>query len=320
IASAHWETNLPMLTGSAKPQTIHDFSGFPEPLYRLRYAAPGAPEVAQRTQSLLKAQGLAAAIDGSRGLDHGAWAPLLYMYPKADIPVVQISVQPAFGPRHHVEVGRSLKKLSEEGVLIIGSGHMTHNLRDWARGSGKPQPDARDAGGEQPALRVDNVELAGDAVLVAQACQPQRLAKRSGARAFGVVALARARLRRKRRAHLAECIADRLLVFRERGALARLRRGALRLQAPAREDRLRHARRHGRDSRAALEQIGERRALAAERRGERDRREHLRAGDGQPCVGGRKAALGLNQVGAAQQQFGGQPGGHDRGLRLLVER
>ena len=144
IASAHWETNLPMLTGSAKPQTIHDFSGFPEPLYRLRYAAPGAPEVAQRAQSLLKAQGLAAAIDGSRGLDHGAWAPLLYMYPKADIPVVQISVQPASGPRHHVEVGRSLKKLSEEGVLIIGSGHMTHNLRDWARGSGKPQPYARE--------------------------------------------------------------------------------------------------------------------------------------------------------------------------------
>jgi 4,5-DOPA dioxygenase extradiol len=144
IASAHWETDLPMLTGAAKPQTIHDFSGFPEPLYRLRYAAPGAPEVAQRAQSLLGAQGLTAAIDGNRGLDHGAWAPLLYMYPKADIPVVQISVQPAFGPRHHVKVGRSLNKLSEEGVLIIGSGHMTHNLRDWARGAGKPEPYARE--------------------------------------------------------------------------------------------------------------------------------------------------------------------------------
>ena len=79
IASAHWETDPPMLTGAAKPQTIHDFSGFPEPLYRLRYAAPGAPEVAQRAQSLLKAQGFAAAIDGNRGLDHGAWAPLLYI-------------------------------------------------------------------------------------------------------------------------------------------------------------------------------------------------------------------------------------------------
>ena len=144
IASAHWETNLPMLTGAAKPQTIHDFSGFPEPLYRLRYAAPGAPEVAQRAQSLLKAQGLTAAIDGCRGLDHGAWAPLLYVYPDANVPVVQISVQPALGTRHHVEVGRSLRKLSEEGVLIIGSGHMTHNLRDWARGAGKPEPYARE--------------------------------------------------------------------------------------------------------------------------------------------------------------------------------
>jgi 4,5-DOPA dioxygenase extradiol len=144
IASAHWETNLPMLTGSDKPQTVHDFYNFPEPLYRLRYPAPGAPEVAQRAQALLKNAGFTAGIDGCRGLDHGAWSPLLYMYPKADIPVVQISVQPAFGPRHHVEIGRALKKLSGEGVLIIGSGHMTHNLRDWSRGAGRPEPYARE--------------------------------------------------------------------------------------------------------------------------------------------------------------------------------
>ncbi len=144
IASAHWETNLPMLTGSEKPETIHDFYNFPEPLYRLRYPAPGAPKVAQRAQALLKDAGFTAGIDGCRGLDHGAWSPLLYMYPKADIPVVQISVQPAFGPRHHVQLGRSLRKLSEEGVLIIGSGHMTHNLRDWSRGGGKPEPYARE--------------------------------------------------------------------------------------------------------------------------------------------------------------------------------
>jgi 4,5-DOPA dioxygenase extradiol len=144
IASAHWETNIPMLTGGEKPETVHDFYNFPQPLYRLRYPAPGAPEVAQRAQALLKDAGFTAGIDGCRGLDHGAWSPLLYMYPKADIPVVQISVQPAFGPRHHVEIGRSLRKLSEEGVLIIGSGHMTHNLRDWSRGSGKPEPYARE--------------------------------------------------------------------------------------------------------------------------------------------------------------------------------
>jgi 4,5-DOPA dioxygenase extradiol len=144
IASAHWESDLPMLTGTARPQTIHDFSNFPEPLYRLRYPAPGAPEIAQRAQALLKEAGLGAAIDGSRGLDHGAWAPLLYLYPEADVPVVQISVQPALGPRHHVAVGNSLRNLSGEGVLLIGSGHMTHNLRDWARGRGTPEPYARE--------------------------------------------------------------------------------------------------------------------------------------------------------------------------------
>jgi 4,5-DOPA dioxygenase extradiol len=144
IASAHWETNLPMLTGADKPETIHDFYNFPEPLYRLRYPAPGAPELARRAQTLLKEAGFTAPIDGCRGLDHGAWSPLLYMYPDADVPVVQISVQPALGPRHHIEVGRSLRKLSEEDVLIVGSGHMTHNLRDWSRGQGQPAPYARE--------------------------------------------------------------------------------------------------------------------------------------------------------------------------------
>src|SRR3954468_8381821 len=144
IASAHWETNLPMVTGADHPQTIHDFSGFPEPLYRLRYNAPGAPGIAQKAQQLLKAEGLTAAIDGCRGLDHGAWSPLLYMYPEADIPVVQISVQPELGPRHHVALGNSLRDLAKEGVLIIGSGHMTHNLRDWSRGQGTPAPYARE--------------------------------------------------------------------------------------------------------------------------------------------------------------------------------
>ena len=144
ISSAHWETNVPMLTGSAKPETLHDFSGFPEPLYRLRYPAAGAPGVSQRAQGLLKEAGFTAAIDGCRGLDHGAWAPLLYAYPAADVPVVQLSVQPELGPRHHLAVGRALRKLSDEGVLIIGSGHMTHNLRDWARGAGAPADYARE--------------------------------------------------------------------------------------------------------------------------------------------------------------------------------
>jgi 4,5-DOPA dioxygenase extradiol len=144
IASAHWETNLPMLTGSEKPETIHDFTNFPEPLYRLRYPAPGAPWLAQRAQALLKDAGFTAGIDGCRGLDHGAWSPLLYMYPKHEIPVVQISVQPDLGPRHHVELGKAVRALADDGVLIIGSGHMTHNLRDWGRGTKEPQPYARE--------------------------------------------------------------------------------------------------------------------------------------------------------------------------------
>jgi 4,5-DOPA dioxygenase extradiol len=139
IASAHWETHVPMLTGSAKPETIHDFYNFPEPLYQLRYPAPGAPQVAQRAQALLKDAGIAAGIDGSRGLDHGAWAPLLYMYPDADVPVVQIAVQPELGTRHHVALGKALSPMKDEGILLIGSGHLTHNLRDWSRGQGQPQ-------------------------------------------------------------------------------------------------------------------------------------------------------------------------------------
>jgi 4,5-DOPA dioxygenase extradiol len=142
IASAHWETNIPMLTGNEKPETIHDFYNFPEALYRLRYPAAGAPQVAQKAQALLKSAGFTAAIDGCRGLDHGAWSPLLYMYPDADVPVVQLAVQPPLGTRHHLAVGRALRPLADEGVLVIGSGHMTHNLRDWARGSGAAQPYA----------------------------------------------------------------------------------------------------------------------------------------------------------------------------------
>jgi 4,5-DOPA dioxygenase extradiol len=144
ISSAHWEANLPMLTGNAKPETIHDFYGFPEPLYRLRYPARGEPELAKRAQALLKEAGITAGIDGCRGLDHGAWAPLLHAYPKADIPVVQVSVQTALGTRHHLALGRALRPLASENVLLVGSGHMTHNLRDRLPDDAPPLPYARE--------------------------------------------------------------------------------------------------------------------------------------------------------------------------------
>jgi 4,5-DOPA dioxygenase extradiol len=137
MVTAHWESNLPMLSGNAKPSMIYDFGGFPEELYKIVYPAPGAPDVAARAQELLKAAGITAGIDGCRGMDHGTWVPLLKMYPDADIPVVQLSVQPMMNPRHHFEVGRALAPLTKEGVLIVGSGHLTHNLRDWMMSRGQ---------------------------------------------------------------------------------------------------------------------------------------------------------------------------------------
>jgi len=130
MVSAHWETALPTLGGAERPETIHDFYGFPPPLYEIRYPAPGAPDVAARARALLEEHRIDAEIDEVRGLDHGAWSPLLYAWPEADVPVLQLSLQTLRGPRHHVLLGRMLAPLAREGVLIVGSGHLTHNLRE----------------------------------------------------------------------------------------------------------------------------------------------------------------------------------------------
>jgi 4,5-DOPA dioxygenase extradiol len=135
VVSAHWEASRPTVSTVLQPQTIHDFSGFPPALYRIRYPAPGAAEVARRVHGILAQAGIEAAIDGERGLDHGAWVPLSYMYPKADVPVTQLSVQTSLGPKHHLALGRAIAAIADEGVLIVGSGHMTHNLREWMQGS-----------------------------------------------------------------------------------------------------------------------------------------------------------------------------------------
>ena len=140
IASAHWETSVPLLTGNPAPQTIHDFGGFPDELFRLQYAAPGDTALAGEAVALLKAAGVTAGIDGCRGRDHGAWVPLRWMYPDADVPVVQLAIQPELGAAHHLRVGRALAPLADDSVLIIGSGHTTHNLRDWMSNPRRQEP------------------------------------------------------------------------------------------------------------------------------------------------------------------------------------
>lgn len=136
MLSAHWLTRQPMVSTSRAPETIHDFGGFPRELFSLQYPAPGAPWLAEQVSERLAAANLPTTMHPDYGLDHGAWVPLREMYPAADIPVAQLSLQPQLGPAHHYRIGQALAPLREEGILVIGSGSLTHNLMDviWNAG------------------------------------------------------------------------------------------------------------------------------------------------------------------------------------------
>ncbi|MEZ5997456.1 MAG: class III extradiol ring-cleavage dioxygenase [Hyphomonas sp.] len=135
MISAHFNAPRPTLTASPRPETIHDFGGFPDELYRMQYPAPGAPDLAGKIVGDLKAAGFDAATEPTRGLDHGAWVPLMLLYPEADIPVLQLSISMNKTPHWHYELGKALRPLRDEGVLIVGSGGATHNLRAFFTGS-----------------------------------------------------------------------------------------------------------------------------------------------------------------------------------------
>ncbi|WP_338864076.1 class III extradiol ring-cleavage dioxygenase [Myxococcus stipitatus] len=176
VVSAHWETPGEVrVTSSAQPPLIHDFYGFPQALYRLRYGAPGAPSLAADIVSRLSGAGVKAVADGERGWDHGTWIPLLHMFPQAMLPVVQVSMPLDASPAEVAKLGEALRPLRAEGVLLMGSGGIVHNLRrvNFHHKDASPEPwaqafdtwvaeklEARDFTGLQSWLDAPNGRLA----------------------------------------------------------------------------------------------------------------------------------------------------------------
>ncbi|AVA24699.1 class III extradiol ring-cleavage dioxygenase [Rhizobium sp. NXC24] len=129
VVSGHWEEQRFAISSGAQPGMVYDYHGFPEYLYHIKYGAPGQPELAKRVQALLQGRGIEAALDPTRGFDHGTFSILKPLYPEENVPVVQLSLDVSYDPALHLEAGRALAPLRDEGVLIIGSGLSYHNLR-----------------------------------------------------------------------------------------------------------------------------------------------------------------------------------------------
>jgi 4,5-DOPA dioxygenase extradiol len=136
--SAHWETKGTWVTAMSSPETIHDFGGFPRPLYEVQYPAPGSPEWAKKTKEMITKT--VVGLDYNWGLDHGAWSVIKHLYPQADVPVIQMSIDYTQSAQHHYDLAKEIRELRRKGVLIVGSGNMVHNLSmvDFRRLGGDP--------------------------------------------------------------------------------------------------------------------------------------------------------------------------------------
>jgi aromatic ring-opening dioxygenase catalytic subunit (LigB family) len=145
VVSGHWDAERPTLNVAEKPALLFDYYGFPEHTYRLTYPAPGAPELAQEVRALLSKAGIESDVETNRGLDHGVFVPLKLVYPEADIPVLQLSLQRDMDPAQHLAIGRALAPLRDQGVLIVGSGMSYHNLRQMFSRRGDEAAEAFDA-------------------------------------------------------------------------------------------------------------------------------------------------------------------------------
>lgn len=143
VVSPHWMTREVEVTATEHPQTVHDFGGFPRELYALQYPAPGAPALATHIQQLFASYGIHAHLNTQRGLDHGAWVPLLHLYPDADVPVLQVSMPFDTDVASACALGQALAPLAHDGVLIVGSGSLTHNLSEFRPGNLKAEPYAQ---------------------------------------------------------------------------------------------------------------------------------------------------------------------------------
>lgn len=135
VISGHWEAERPTVNTGKNPPLYFDYYGFPEHTYHLEYAASGAPELAKQVQDLLGQAGIETGTDGARGYDHGVFVPFMLIYPDADIPIVQLSLQENLDPAEHIAIGKALAPLRDQGVLIVGSGMSYHNLREFFKGN-----------------------------------------------------------------------------------------------------------------------------------------------------------------------------------------